>query len=160
MTEANKNVFKSASKWVTLIMLPALLMGWYFDEPFINGIYDYGYYYLFFIFFSGCSDGIMDTLQFHFSISRFSKFNHVFWNPAISWKNKYINKDPKNGRRWIPVIFTDAWHLFKALRTTFLVLGVVFFTNQDERTWVPYLLCYGMYKWGFNLCYEYLKREE
>lgn len=158
MKKENKNILISYGKWLVLVMLPIFIMGWYFNEPFINGITNSGSYYLYFLFISGAADGIMDTLQFHFPISRMSGWRPSFWDPSVSWKNKYKDRDPKKGRTWVPVIFTDAWHLFKAIRTAALCLGVVFFIGPDEQTWVNYFFAYGMYKWGFNAFYTYLKK--
>ena len=35
-------------------------------------------------FLAGIAEAHMDTLQFHFYRSKFSSFNHAFWNPEIS----------------------------------------------------------------------------
>lgn len=73
------------------------------------------------IFAQGICKGVCDTLQFHYSISIFSKKNELFWNPAISWRNKYKNGEPEQGERFpgsttVFVMFTDGWHLFDFLR--------------------------------------------
>jgi hypothetical protein len=82
---------------------------------------------------SGICDAIMDTLSHHFDISIFKDKNQLFWNPSISWKNKYIDGDPKNGLvKWKilsifvtkPVQLTDAWHFLKTIREIFNVLAI------------------------------------
>lgn len=91
------------------------------------------------VFFAlaGFLNGIMDTLQFHYSSSIFSKKSkQSFWDPSISWRNKYKNQDPNQGPRFpgsttIFVFTTDAWHLFKAfmlacLRTSVVLAGSSF----------------------------------
>jgi len=80
---------------------------------------------------AGISEGVMDTLQFHYHRSIFIKFNRYFWNPQVSWKNKYKNNDPLQGPKFplsttLFVGLTDAWHLFKLVRNTFIFLGIVF----------------------------------
>jgi hypothetical protein len=88
------------------------------------------YISLLLISLAGLSEAIMDTLQFHYEKSIFSKFNNqYFWNPNISWKNKYLNKDPLQGRLFpgstsLFVFLTDGWHLFKSIRTLSLFLGL------------------------------------
>jgi hypothetical protein len=85
-----------------------------------------------FIIFSGISESIMDKIQFHFSKSIFSKFkNQLFWDPSISWRNKYKNGDPKQGSKFWGsttyfVFVTDAWHFFKFLKNTsmFISMGI------------------------------------
>jgi hypothetical protein len=79
---------------------------------------------------SGLCEAIMDKLQFHFESSVFYYFKKkYFWDPKISWYNKYKNKDPLAGPRFpgsttLFVGVTDAWHFFKLLRNLFIVIGV------------------------------------
>jgi hypothetical protein len=74
----------------------------------------------------------MDKLQFHFDGSIFKKYdNRLFWDPSISWKNKYKDGDPTNGEKFflsktLLVGFTDAWHMFKLFRTFFIFAGIYF----------------------------------
>ena len=79
--------------------------------------------------FSGLSEAVMDTLQFHYYKSPFAKYNHQFWNPQLSWRNKYKKGDPSLGPKFpgsttIFVSLTDGWHLFKLLRNLFLFVGL------------------------------------
>lgn len=79
---------------------------------------------------AGISEGVMDTLQFHYHTSKFSNFkNHLFWDPHRSWRNKYKNGNPEEGERFpfsttLLVGFTDAWHLFKLFRNLFIFASV------------------------------------
>jgi hypothetical protein len=74
------------------------------------------------LFLAGFCEGIMDTLQFHFHISRFSLSpKRYYWDPTVSWRNKYLNNDPLLGPRFplsttFLVSLTDGWHTFKLLR--------------------------------------------
>lgn len=83
-------------------------------------------------FLSGVCEAIMDTLQFHYGNSVFSNFkNQLFWNPEISWKNKYKDSDPTKGEKFpfattLLVGLTDSWHLFKLLRTLTIFAGIYF----------------------------------
>jgi len=90
--------------------------------------------YIGFIFFiiAGICEAVMDKLQFHYDISIFKKLkNQLFWNPQISWRNKYKDGDPTKKEKFflsktLFVGFTDAWHFFKLLRT-FLIFSAMFF---------------------------------
>ena len=70
----------------------------------------------------GISEAVMDTLQFHFFKSIFSNFKkQLFWDPVVSWRNKYKNGDPDQGPKFpfsttLLVGLTDGWHFFKLLR--------------------------------------------
>lgn len=90
---------------------------------------------------AGLSNGVMDSLQFHYPATVFSnvqRFDPQFWNPAESWKNKYKNRDVKQGEAFkgsstVFVFVTDGWHLVKFLMLKFLFLGVVAFRSFSRR---------------------------
>ena len=81
---------------------------------------------------AGISKAIMDKLQFHYhkSIFKFNpvKFNQQFWDPLISWQNKYkadSMTEPKfYGSTTFLVALTDAWHLFQMIMIFTLFMGV------------------------------------
>lgn len=85
------------------------------------------------IFIAGMSKGVSDTLQFHYPKSVFAslKSQEQYWNPAISWKNKY--KDYDNGQQGEAFLFsrsllvwlTDAWHLAQTIQTLAWALAVI-----------------------------------
>jgi hypothetical protein len=76
-----------------------------------------------FFLLSGVCKAITNTLDHHFDNSPFDDFNPLFWNPRISWKNKYKN-DMRTPKFWGSTTFlawtTDAWHLLDMLHLTFL----------------------------------------
>lgn len=109
------------------------------------------------IFLAGCFEGMMDTLQFHWSKfkTKHQKCDSWFWNPALSWKNKYKDRDQNNGEKFLfsTTIFvwtTDAWHLFKLLRNLSL-FGCLYFVEFNM--WLP-IICYASNRFGFNLIYK------
>ena len=76
------------------------------------------------IFIAGAAKGVSDTLQFHYGTSVFATFkNEQWWNPDISWKNKYRDYDSGDTReaylfsRSLLVWRTDAWHLAQTIET-------------------------------------------
>jgi len=87
----------------------------------------------FFLFMiAGICEAIMDKIQFHYDGSIFKKYkNQIFWDPKISWRNKYKNGDPLEGEKFflsksLFVGLTDAWHMFKLFRTFFIFAGIYF----------------------------------
>lgn len=82
---------------------------------------------------AGIGKAIMDTLQFHFSTSVFKHLDkNYWWNPAISWKNKWKNHDPKQGEAFpgsstIFVFVTDAWHFFQFIFLRFFFACIILF---------------------------------
>jgi hypothetical protein len=84
---------------------------------------------LLFVAASSIAEAIMDKVQFHYEKSIFStdKYNQLFWNPIESWKNKWkedLKTEKFVGSSSIFVFTTDAWHLFKFFRNTFLFIGL------------------------------------
>ena len=112
---------------------------------------------------SGFSESIMDKLQFHYYDSIFNKLkNKLFWNPEISWKNKYKNGNPEEGEKFrfsssLFVGLTDGWHLFKLIKNTSLFFGVFLIFSLSYNIWLSMLLSiilrviYGMI---FTLFYD------
>ena len=53
-----------------------------------------------------------DTLVHHYSTSIFKNCNPKFWNPEVSWLNKYKNNDVSQGINHLKFQpFSDAWHM-------------------------------------------------
>lgn len=78
----------------------------------------------------GLMEGLMDKINFHYEGSIFSKFNNQnFYDPYLSWKNKYKEdlKTPKFiGSTTIFVFLTDAWHFFKWLKNRVLHIYILY----------------------------------
>lgn len=84
------------------------------------------------LFLAGISDAVQDTLVHHYSTSIFPQNQQEttlgagpnFWNPELSWKNKYKDWDggirtPRFPLATTALVFlTDAWHLFQFLTFT------------------------------------------
>lgn len=113
---------------------------------------------------AGLSKAIQDKLMFHYYQSVFSKWNETFWNPSISWRNKYKNYDPKQGQRFplsttLFVVFTDAWHLFDSIRNNSLMLSICLILCEGLEWWW-YLIVFVLFKlvfgFMFNLFYDRL----
>ncbi len=84
----------------------------------------------FLIIAAAACEAIMDKLQFHYDKSIFNnpKYKQEFWNPTLSWVNKWKDSSGREerfvGSSTIFVFTTDAWHLFKFFRTTALFIAL------------------------------------
>lgn len=89
----------------------------------------FGIFAFLLIAFAAASEAVMDKIQFHYERSVFpEKANQNFWNPALSWINKWKDSSAREekfpGSSTIFVFTTDAWHLFKFFRNTSLFIGL------------------------------------
>lgn len=124
--------------------------------------------------FSSISNGVMDTIQFHYQGSVFDGGNDQFWNPKVSWENKYAKGPDGIQRPYKPRYFgsttflsftTDGWHLFKALflwfnRAAMVVLFDLFLIERSKSrllrfgiacvAWIVLSIAY----MGFHLFYS------
>lgn len=88
-------------------------------------------------FLAGLADGTRDVLSFRYSRSIFPQSadeqflgaGEIFWNPDISWRNKWKNGDPEQGERFpgsstVLVWTTDAWHLLQFIMLTCFQLAI------------------------------------
>lgn len=90
-------------------------------------------------FLSGVADGVADGLQFHYDKP------DQFWNPDISWTNKYKNHDPSQGPKFFGstdflVWTTDGWHLMKFSRDLFTTGAITFKITQQKKKWWVYIV--------------------
>lgn len=77
------------------------------------------------VIIAGASKGVSDTISHHFSKSIFTNekiFTKEYWNPTLSWKNKYKERGDsfiynliEKLDNTILVRFTDAWHCFNSM---------------------------------------------
>ena len=67
----------------------------------------------------GIMEATKDTITFRFESSKFAILNPKFWNPNVSWQNKYVSgsKIKKWLFKTILVWVTDAWHLVKVVES-------------------------------------------
>ena len=108
------------------------------------------------IFLAAMSEAIMDNLQFHYYKSIFSnRKSQQFWNPLISWSNKYKNGDKNLGEKFIGsttvfVGLTDAWHLFKLINHTCLFIGLSLLAFQlNSFNQLVIVICIARILYGF-----------
>lgn len=88
----------------------------------------------------------------------------MWWNFHQGWRNKYIDRDPKNGRvKWFwginkPVQITDAWHFFKMWMIIFMCsaavccAGSIWLTENYE--WYSYIILLVIFGTMWNLTFS------
>jgi hypothetical protein len=103
---------------------------------------------------SAIAEAIMDKLQFHFDDSVFHRLRwNKWWDPTISWMNKWKRGDPSNGEAFpgsstVFCFVTDAWHFFQFIQLRSLIGSVILFSTTvimsfiDWRDWVKYIIAY------------------
>lgn len=84
------------------------------------------------IILAGFLNAVMDVLNFHYSTSIFKRWNPNFWNPEVSWRNKWKNGDKEQGPKFIGSstvfsLFTDGWHLAQSGFLFSMVGAIVFY---------------------------------
>lgn len=129
---------------------------------------------LLFIALAGFFNSIMDILFTNFEGSVFANLNPLFWNPQVSWKNKWaqpFSQPPED--KWyyfgfvppykerfpysstIFVFLTDAWHLAKALMLLVIMLSVVTYVPLTT-FWGDVILHYVVFTGVFTIFYSYV----
>jgi hypothetical protein len=116
---------------------------------------------LLFVAASSIAEAIMDKIQFHYDKSIYSqdKYKQTFWNPTKSWVNKW-KEDLKTerflGSSTIFVFTTDAWHLFKFFRNTFLFIGLPLLSFGSMNIILAAILARIIYGLVFTICFDKL----
>lgn len=96
-------------------------------------------------FLAGFAEGTMDAISFHYA--SFQKVHPnadaQFWNPSISWENKWKNGDPQQGEKYLGsstvfVPFQDAWHGLKGGKTIFTIGSTLIIPIGEKKSWKWY----------------------
>ena len=117
------------------------------------------------MFLAGAVNGVNQDILFHYHEfeSTFPNANPQFWDPDISWRNKYLNGDPTQGEKFLGSStifagFTDGYHSTILARNLFITTSICL--SPQTRGWKPFLtktfiysLSYGL---GFELVYAKL----
>lgn len=99
------------------------------------------------VFFAGASKGFNETLMFHYDAfqARFPKANANWYNPQLSWKNKYKDGNPDQGAKFplsttMLVMTTDQYHLNNFINKTSWVSAIMIKMCEERKTFKGYLL--------------------
>lgn len=116
------------------------------------------------LFISGFADGVNDAISFHYnSFQRVHpKANPQYWNPQISWTNKY--EDVKGKTENFPlsttalVFVTDGFHLTNMINRTAFIGGSIIIPIGEKKKWYWYLkemaIGYAINRAGFYTSYN------
>ena len=116
------------------------------------------------VFLAGASKGFNETLMFHWKAfrHRFPNANPNWYNPAVSWRNKYKNGDPDAGPKFplsttLLVGLTDQYHLNTMINRVSWTSAVVIRISEGKKPLKHYLkdiLFYSLaHQAGFALTY-------
>ncbi|HMN90249.1 MAG TPA: hypothetical protein PKD70_06110 [Saprospiraceae bacterium] len=122
-----------------------------------------------FIIAAAFCNAVMDKLQFHYSSSIFPRKgeillgkSHDWWNPAVSWRNKYKNW-PNDARPAFPfaktalVFLTDAWHFAKCLMIILISAGVAIVTQRKPiHAVAAFFIYYAIFSIAFEFVFRWL----
>lgn len=117
---------------------------------------------------SGAAWGTHEAISHHWhAFERATGANPDYWNPAVSWRNKYRNGNPEEGPAFpgatnVFVVFTDAKHMLATVHRSTLFAGAVVVSIGDRRPVWHYLVDFGLsalcFVGGFHATYSLLFR--
>lgn len=116
------------------------------------------------VFISGSAKGFNETLQFNYAIfeKKFPDANKQWFDPRVSWRNKYEGGNPDNGPKFflstsLLVMFTDQYHLNNFIHRTALMGALVIKLGDEKKPFKHYLLDLvyytACYQAGFSAMY-------
>lgn len=115
-------------------------------------------------FVGGGAWGLHETIQHHWPKfnQRFPGANPKFWNPYISWQNKYRGWPNDTRRTGVPIFFTDAKHTLASINQVSLFAAGVTITIGEKRPILHYVydaaISFGAYSLGNKITYDWLFR--
>jgi len=109
------------------------------------------------VFVAGTAKGFNETLQFHWKSFRktFPEANPKWFNPDISWRNKYSCGNPDNGAKFplstsLLVMFTDQYHLNNYINRSALTAAMVIKIGEKKKRFGYYVKDFLFY----TVCYQ------
>jgi hypothetical protein len=125
---------------------------------------------------AGMCNALYELIFVAYDQSIFKNLNPLFWNPQVSWKNKWAQPFPQPAEdKWyyfgfvplykerfpysstIFVWITDAWHLFKAIMLTCIMAAIVLYVPIIS-PFVDFILLYCTFTFVFTIFYDYIFR--
>ena len=95
---------------------------------------------------AGSAKGFNETLHFNYKVfqNTFPGANENWFNPQVSWRNKYKNGDPENGSKFflstsVFVMFTDQYHLNNFINRVALMSALVVKIGEGKKPLKHYL---------------------
>lgn len=113
----------------------------------------------------GIFNAAMDKLVHHFRTSVFAKKSRIFYDPAISWRNKWKDGEKAKGEKFpgSSTLFswtTDAWHLFKFGLLTVIPIPGTLLVSEYTSEWYylvgAYIVIRKTFAFTFHIFYHYI----
>ncbi len=118
-------------------------------------------------FISGFADGSAESLKWHYdAVDKKFNLNDNYWNPNISWRNKYAGGLSANGPKFMGsttylVWTTDGYHMLRAARNLSITTAIVIHPWRKKK-WYMYVadgvIHYVVYNAGFYLSYNVITK--
>jgi len=96
---------------------------------------------------AGSAKGFNETLHFNYKAfeNTFPGINENWFNPQVSWRNKYKGGDPDNGPKFFLstsafVMFTDQYHLNNFINRAAIMSALVIKIGEGKKPFKHYLL--------------------
>jgi hypothetical protein len=109
------------------------------------------------VFVGGSAKGFNETLQFNYRIfeKTFPGANKQWFDPKVSWRNKYEGGNPDNGPDFflstsVLVMFTDQYHLNNFINKAALMSALVVKLGDGKKPFKHYVLDFLYY----SACYS------
>jgi hypothetical protein len=109
------------------------------------------------VFVGGAAKGFNETLQFNYKIfeKTFPGANKQWFDPKVSWRNKYEGGNPDNGPKYfmstsLLVMFTDQYHLNNFIQRTAIMSALVIKIGEGKKSFKHYLFDLAYY----SVCYS------
>jgi hypothetical protein len=98
-------------------------------------------------FVAGMADGLNQTLEFHYNDFKrvFPNANDNYWNPQVSWVNKYKNGNSADGPKYMGsttylVWTTDGYHLTRFIEHATIATSITLRINfKEKKKWYIYV---------------------
>ena len=113
-------------------------------------------------FAAGAAWGLHEKTAHHWTEfhARFPSANPGFWNPAVSWRNKYRNGEPEQGRNNTPIWATDAKHMLSSGNQVLIFAAGATITIGKKRKWWHYAadagISFAAYTIGNRITYKWI----
>ena len=109
------------------------------------------------VFIGGAAKGFNETLHFNYKAfeNTFPGANEQWFNPQISWRNKYKDGDPDYGAKFLLstsvfVMVTDQYHLNNFIHRAALMSALVIKIGEGKKPFRHYLFDFFYY----TACYQ------